>query len=281
MTNKKYLTKLLLKHYISSFLLFIMFSNNTFSQSMNTIKFKEKGISYSVLNKEKEFQIILIHGLGDNSQSFKPLIQSLSNYKLVLVDLPGCGDNKDINLGFNDYPAFILDLIKRESKSIKRTIILAHSFGGLISLLAYQNDTKGLIDKVIAIEPSISDADKDFFKFIQEPPMGIGFEELRKNNGTEKGYLKQYKVNLQNSNAEVMKENILSVYKKFEENQNKIFSSAKPFVYCYGKNSSQPEVRAAMADYKFIKVVGFENAEHWVHQDQPEAFLEFLKTELK
>ncbi len=254
---------------------------NAYGQTMSKIIFENNVIQYYTMNSENETQILLVHGLGDNHQSFDPIISKLNGLKLILIDLPGCGINRDIFLKYEDYPDILLEIIKKEKRKSKKTIIIGHSFGGLISLLALQKDSHGLIDKLITIEPSITDADKDFFKFVQEPPIGIGFEELKKNSDSDKGYLKIYKGNLQSSNPDIIKENIESVYGDFNKNQKQIFESEKPFVYCYGKNSSQSDVRNRVAGHKFIKVKAFDNAEHWVHYDQPEIFTDFLKEELK
>jgi pimeloyl-ACP methyl ester carboxylesterase len=264
-------------------LILILFPIMINAQKTQKINSNNETIILHDFNSDFKKAVILVHGLGDNYHSFQGVIDylKLNNYRTIYFDLPGCGENINFKLAFKDYPSLLNSIIDTEISKENEITLIGHSFGGLVSLLAYQLDSSNRISRVITIEPSITDADKDFFKFVQEPPNGIGFEELKKNTDSDNGYLKTYKANLQGCNPHIMKENIESVYKFFSKNQKLIFESEKPFVYCFGKNSSQPEVRARMADYKFIKVKGFDNAEHWVHQDQPEAFLEFLKQEIK
>ena len=91
--------------------------------------------------------ILFLHGWGQNKEMMIPLTEELkSNYRCVVVDLPGFG-----NSSFNNVKT--LDLYTKElkkfldSKNITPKYIIGHSFGGKVAFNYYlkYGDVKGLV----------------------------------------------------------------------------------------------------------------------------------------
>lgn len=80
--------------------------------------------------------LIFLHGWGQSSDSFKPLITYYQQkYCVYAIDLPGFGksDEPDYPYDIYDYFDIVCDFI--EQLNIKNPIIIGHSFGGRIALL--------------------------------------------------------------------------------------------------------------------------------------------------
>lgn len=253
-----------------------------FTQEKHELIFKGKTLQYEVQSPKASKQIIMIHGLGDAIGSFDKLCEQLLNEDVALVrmDLPGCGKNNQAIIPFVDYPELIKNLI--EAQPVKaNTFLLGHSMGGLVALLTVVKYKIMKINDVITIEPSLTAADKNFFKFIQEPPLGIGVDKFVKPNLNDKNYILTYRKNLNIANSGVLKENAKTIYDNFDNYQQSILNSGLKFYYVYGLKSSEIQERAKLENYKNITVKSFENAEHWVQIDACEAFSTYLKTIIK
>lgn len=244
-----------------------------------TIYFKGLQFAYEVHNSNMAKTCFLSHGLGDGISAFENLVPLLmqKGYKVVVYDLLGCGKNNDFGTPFEDNLNILNSLVNTEGTNYN--IFVGHSLGGLVTLLTileYNLDYQ----KIITIEPSITQVDYDFFKFVQEIPDGIGYDEYSKGNGLDSGYLLTYRKNIGTANSVTMKHNIKTVYENFTQFQSKIFNSSLIFDYCYGSLSTETEKRAELSKYKNINVLCFENANHWVHIDAEIAFIDYISKTL-
>ena len=263
-------------------IIIILTSMHAIAQETHKLIFKENTLQYQVQNPKASKQIIMIHGLGDANSSYDKLCEQLKNddVSIVRMDLAGCGNNNQVIIPFEDYPELIKKLIETQPTKTK-TFLLGHSMGGLVVLLTVSKYKTMKLDGVITIEPSLTIADKNFFKFIQEPPLGIGVDKFIKPNPNDKKYTLIYRKNLNMANLGVLKENAKTIYTNFDSYQHSILESGLPFYYVYGLKSSEIQERAKLESYKNITVKAFENAEHWVHIDACEAFSNYLKTIVK
>lgn len=104
---------------------------------------------------EGEKVIILIHGFGASTYSFRDIFKPLSNYyKVYAIDLPGFGLTERVpskNLSFNPYSrSGQIEVVKRflDSIGVKKVIILGHSMGGGVATyftIKYPEYTEKLI----------------------------------------------------------------------------------------------------------------------------------------
>ena len=255
-------------------ILFLACSSTTIRQE-KTISINNEEIQYSIRYSKSEITCFLIHGFGDNQQSFNLLLPTLDSLKVktVIYDIPGMGKNKNISLGMAQNIKLFAELYKREKTD--KNIAIGHSMGGLFMLLSIIEENLSF-NEVIAIEPSITNPDYNFFKYIQEPPIGVGMEVFVNKERDDLGYNKFYNQSVKNSNVSELKALAKEVYLSFDENRKRIIESGLSFTYVYGENSSGIEYRKEMSQFPNITTKGFKNATHWVHFDARNEFKTFL-----
>lgn len=92
-------------------------------------------INYIQYGNDKGKDIILLHGWGQNIEMMQPLGNLLAdNYHITIIDLPGFGKSKEpkVALSVMDYTDIVHSLV--EKLNIKKPTLIAHSFGGRISI---------------------------------------------------------------------------------------------------------------------------------------------------
>ena len=92
-------------------------------------------ISYEILNKECTKDFVVLHGWGSNKnlmrQSFS---KHLPEFRHIYIDMPGFGNSTtDIQLDTLKYAKILEEFFK--IASIKKDIILGHSFGGKVATI--------------------------------------------------------------------------------------------------------------------------------------------------
>ena len=107
---------------------------------------------YEKYGNDKKRKILILPGWGNTRQTFYNLIDLFKDYyEIYIVDYPGFGNTKfpNKNLTIYDYTEIIIDMMK--DLKINNPIIIAHSFGGRISILlnAFYNIK---IDRMIFID---------------------------------------------------------------------------------------------------------------------------------
>ena len=218
------------------------------------------------------------HGIGDTSASFEQLIDKTtkSGFQCITCDLPGFGCNSSIHLCFDDLVNFCQHLIRRTDGERPR-VFVGHSFGGLLLLLCLQGVEISDDDKVVVIEGSLTEADYGFFKWINEPPVGIGFEEfLARGKRREDPRSRMFFPRVEASNRDVFLEYAKTVYSSFWKFREKIKESSIEFYYIMGEESIGKEKREEIGEDPCVSLVRISNAQHWVHLDNPEEFFEWF-----
>lgn len=220
---------------------------------------------------------ILVPGFGDSLNSFSGIYEFLldEENEVILFDLPGCVTNKDIYFNIGENIKLVTKIVQLYRH--KEISIIAHSLGGLIMLLA-KTEYDFSLKRIVVIEPTLTKADYGFFKYISEPPYGIGLEAFMESREFNNDYDAEYERNVYNSNLETLKNYVKEVCNNFNQYQNKIIQANFPFTYIYGEQSSAIEYRKAMANYSQITVHGVPKAKHWTHLDNPTFFLKLLSS---
>ncbi len=91
---------------------------------------------YEKHGKNKKGQILILPGWGNTRESFYNIINCFKDeYEIYIIDYPGFGNTlfPNINLTIYDYTELIIDMMKK--LNIENPTIIAHSFGGRISIL--------------------------------------------------------------------------------------------------------------------------------------------------
>ncbi len=76
--------------------------------------------------------VLMLHGWGDNLHTFDPLLQYISKYRVVRLDLPGFGNSlrSEDTWGVVEYARFVQSFIKK--LQIDPQVVVGHSFGGRV-----------------------------------------------------------------------------------------------------------------------------------------------------
>ncbi|KAF1939499.1 fumarylacetoacetate hydrolase-like protein [Clathrospora elynae] len=116
-------------------------------------KINNKPLYYKTLGKGREPPIVFVHGLGGNTESFTPLIQTLSlekSHSLHLFDLEGHGLSPTSPLSKLNIESFAEDLnsVLEHASLTSSVTLIAHDMGCLIaahSALAHPDKVSKLI----------------------------------------------------------------------------------------------------------------------------------------
>lgn len=145
--------------------------------SRNHLTLNGTNIHYVSSGKEQGRLVVLLHGLGGSTETFRQLLPSLSsNYQVISVDIEGFGKtplNLDKPLSFVRYVSDLHDLIThvQEYSSTPETsrnrdlsndsgavLLIGHSLGAIISLhyaARYPTEVVGLV--LLGVGRSIKD----------------------------------------------------------------------------------------------------------------------------
>ena len=113
--------------------------------------------------KDREKNLLFIHGLGSSSERWLDIPEALSTYFHTLaVDLIGFGGSDkppNIDYSIETFKKFIIDFISTVGLDDKKICLIGHSLGGYIALetalsLAESRTKKKLIEKLVLIDSS-------------------------------------------------------------------------------------------------------------------------------
>lgn len=92
-------------------------------------------IAYWEANKERPKSLILIHGLGGDHRGLIDFSACLSDYRLLIPDLPGYGLSEPLSdkHSVENYVRFLESF--RKKVGIQKFSLIGHSFGGAIALM--------------------------------------------------------------------------------------------------------------------------------------------------
>ncbi|MDH3277065.1 MAG: alpha/beta hydrolase [Nitrosopumilus sp.] len=112
-------------------------------------------IRYLESGKEKDSQILFIHGLGSSSDRWMKIPENLSSdFHTIALDLPGFGESdkpSDVEYTIEQFRKFIISFLNKVSD--KKTTVIGHSLGGYIaSEIAIQNPK--LVNQLVLIDSS-------------------------------------------------------------------------------------------------------------------------------
>ena len=92
-------------------------------------------ISYEIVNPQAKNDVVILHGWGSNKEIMKDAFAShLDAFRHIYIDLPGFG-NSTANSIMNSHDYREIIAIFLEALSVKRDMIIGHSFGGKIATL--------------------------------------------------------------------------------------------------------------------------------------------------
>lgn len=90
---------------------------------------------YYEINEKKPIPVLLLHGWGCTTQTYKPVISNLSSsFSTLCLDFPGHGKSDEPlhNYTVSDFMQIVLDLL--DTLNIHKVNIIAHSFGARVAI---------------------------------------------------------------------------------------------------------------------------------------------------
>jgi len=265
------------------------------------IKLRDAEIHY-VEKGTGDNTIILIHGLGGGTFSFRNNIDSLANtdYKVFALDLKGFGfSEKIVGSDYSDVEQARIILDFMEKKGIQKATIAGHSMGGKIALICY-NIKPQKFEKIILIDSAGLEKNSPVIlsKFITKPLVDIFYYNLIVKENNFKNFLSSAFYNKELVNQEVpslylepfkIKNANLAYLSIIKSNVRYDISVVLkkiniPVLIIWGESDSWINVENA---YKFNSLINgselaiIKNAGHVSMEEQPEKvnekILEFLK----
>lgn len=218
---------------------------------------------------------ILVHGIGDRYSSFRGLLDEITchRFSAFLFDLPGHGENRDVSIPFEENIDLLDRIIDQHTSQYSRHVVIGHSFGGLIALLNLCRHRPP--QRVLAVEASITEPDYEFFEWVQEPPIGVGYDGLLSSFTTDSfPYASTYAANLADTSAETFRCWTSTVFTNFFRYRNEIIESGLRFTYVYGLDSPGAASRQSLEQHSNVRVLAFPRAAHWVHIDSQASFVQ-------
>jgi len=124
---------------------------------------KNLTLFYFEAGQANNTNMVLIHGLGDEADTWRYLIEPLAEkYHVFAIDLPGFGRSEKPDIEYS--PHFFISTLNDfiEEKSISKTILIGSSLGAILShgfVLKFPEKLSGLIlmdGALIQVEPMLN-----------------------------------------------------------------------------------------------------------------------------
>lgn len=218
-------------------------------------------------------RVVWIHGLGESSTSFEPVVARLPGFEHVLVDLPGYGRSAWVGaMGLEALADQLAAWLPPDS------YVIGHSMGGVLAtLIAERTAVRGIVD----IDGNISRGDCTFSAAAQAYSLAdfrtVGFATLRAQvyaDGATRPELRGYYAAMCFASPEMFHRHACDLVEMSSTNTlagrlaavktKKLFVAGVPDGVC-------AETRRQL-DAHGIPWVGIEPAGHWVYLDQLERF---------
>jgi pimeloyl-ACP methyl ester carboxylesterase len=119
-----------------------------------TTKIFGSTIAYWVRNPQAAETVLIIHGFRGNHIDLTAASRHFSGYRVVLFDLPGCGESTEMNVKHTmmNYVRMLEEFCRK--LRCKKLNVIGHSFGGTLALLlAARGDIA--IDRMVLVSPAL------------------------------------------------------------------------------------------------------------------------------
>jgi pimeloyl-ACP methyl ester carboxylesterase len=234
--------------------------------------------------------VIIVHGLFGMSDNWMNIAKQLADhYKIYLPDMRNHGSSPhheewSYDVMAEDLAEFI------ELHKIKDPVLIGHSMGGKV-VMKLVNEQPDLVKKLVVVDISpryykphhqhILDAmnDLDLASFESRQEADEALKKSIKDWGIRQFLLKNIQ---RNKNGFEWKHNLALITKKIEEVGQSTMPEwpvETPSLFIRGANSdyiSNGDIDEIKSQYVNSQVVTLKNAGHWIHAEQPEAFVKTI-----
>jgi len=226
--------------------------------------------------EERHPRVVWIHGLGESSVSFEPVVAKLPGFQHVLVDLPGYGRSPwpDGAQGLTE----IAEQLARWLDEEPPAAIVGHSMGGVLCTFVAERTA---VRAVVNIDGNLTRGDCTFSALASAYSQGDfianGFAEIRAQayaDGAKRPELRTYHAAMCFASPQMFHRHSLELVELSTAGTlgprlaalrvPKLFVAGVPDGVC-------PETRALL-DQLGVRWLGIEPAGHWVYLDQLDRF---------
>ena len=220
-------------------------------------------------------ELVWIHGLGESSTSFDPVIAQLPQFAHTLIDLPGYGRSA--------WPAPIsleplADHLAAWLKARPLATVIGHSMGGVLAVMLAE---RGAASAIVDIDGNVTRGDCTFsataIAYDEADFIDHGFAELRSHvyvDGVDDSPLRSYHAAMCFASPRMYyrQAHDLVTLSLTESMAPRLAALTIPALFVAGVPGGVCEASRALLDRHRVRWVGIEPAGHWVYLDQVAMF---------
>jgi pimeloyl-ACP methyl ester carboxylesterase len=225
-------------------------------------------------------ELVWIHGLGESSTSFDPVVARLSKFSHTLVDLPGYGRSAwpEVPSGLEE----TADLLATWLRERPPAVVIGHSMGGVLATMIGERDAA---KKIIDVDGNLSFGDCTFSleagAYDEDAFAARGFAELRArvySEGATKPELRGYHAAMCFASPRVFHRQAANLVALSTGGTlaPRLAALRIATLFIAGVPGGICEASRQLLDHHRISWVGVTPAGHWVYLDQLEQFAELV-----
>ncbi len=223
-------------------------------------------------------RLVWIHGLGESSTSFDPVVAKLPGHEHVLVDMPGYGRAAwpDAPLGLPALADHLATWLPPDA------VVIGHSMGGVLAtLVATRTKVRGIVD----IDGNLTIGDCTFSAqakaYSLEDFVAHGFAAMRAKvyaDGATRPELRTYHAAMCFASPHVFHRHACELVELSSGGTlgPALASLSVPSLFVAGVPDGICAESRALLDRLGVRWVGIEPAGHWVYLDQLDGFVSEL-----
>ncbi len=215
-------------------------------------------------------ELVWIHGLGESTASFDPIVARLPGFTHVLPDLPGYGRSPWL-----DEPLSLDALADHLARWVGERVLVGHSMGGVLAtLIAERAPVRAIVD----IDGNLSPGDCVFSgraaSFSLADFCARGFAELQAELAREGKVPPGYLAAMYFASPGQFHRHALDLValSASEQLASRLAALRVPTLFVAGVPDGICAASRALLDRAGARWVGIEPAGHWVYLDQPARF---------
>jgi pimeloyl-ACP methyl ester carboxylesterase len=222
-------------------------------------------------------EIVWIHGLGESSTSFLPIVELLDGFAHTLVDLPGYGRS-----AWPDEPIGLEQLAEQLAAWLaKSAVVIGHSMGGVLATMIGDRAAA-----IVNIDGNVSRGDCTFSGRVsawsEAEFVDHGFAELRARvyeDGIADAPLRGYAAAMTFASPRMFYRHAreLVALSETETMAPRLAALRVPALFVAGVPRGICERSRALLDQAGARWIGVEPAGHWVYLDQPARFASIVR----
>jgi len=116
-----------------------------------TINLLDSEVKYWIYNPKATKTILMLHGFTGNHTGFSKIVEHITEYRLIVPDLPGFGESEPMKSTFTieNYANYVEELINK--LNLDKPILFGHSFGSILAVVLATSKPEIVGDKLILV----------------------------------------------------------------------------------------------------------------------------------